>query len=248
MRYVVDDSISYFFLSFTGSFFFQICAKISAGGWTVVEDPDDAQGPYAYRGNNWVSFDDTAIIRRKSELVRSMGMGGAMIWALDFDDFRNTCGCETYPLLKTINRVLRGYPSPSSVDCLIRGKNRVFCTVITLFFSNIFLGSGTSTTEVVEIEFPDSEEENEPSECIEGSFKSHEAECSNYYHCTSREWVLKSCPAGLYWDKVYPIFSFQTPFRILYRIYEVHVQKYLYWTKLFPGIVFIRIIIYLIFI
>ena len=122
MRYVVDDSISYFFLSFTGSFFFQICAKISAGGWTVVEDPDDAQGPYAYRGNNWVSFDDTAIIRRKSELVRSMGMGGAMIWALDFDDFRNMCGCETYPLLKTINRVLRGYPSSDRGDCSYKGR------------------------------------------------------------------------------------------------------------------------------
>lgn len=25
--------------------------------------------------------------------------------------FRNSCGCEEYPLLKTINRVLRGYPS-----------------------------------------------------------------------------------------------------------------------------------------
>lgn len=33
-----------------------------------------------------------------------------MIWALDLDDFRNVCDCEEYPLLKTINRVLRNYP------------------------------------------------------------------------------------------------------------------------------------------
>lgn len=32
--------------------------------------------------------------------------------ALDLDDFKNTCDCEEYPLLRTINRVLRKYPSP----------------------------------------------------------------------------------------------------------------------------------------
>jgi hypothetical protein len=50
--------------------------------------------------------------RRKSEFVKETGYGGAMIWALDLDDFENVCGCEKYPLLKTINRVLRDYPTP----------------------------------------------------------------------------------------------------------------------------------------
>lgn len=69
-------------------------------------------GPYAYKGNQWTSYDDVAVIKRKSELVRDMKLGGAMIWALDLDDFRARCGCERYPLLKTINRVLREYPEP----------------------------------------------------------------------------------------------------------------------------------------
>lgn len=43
-----------------------------------------------------------------------MGLGGMMIWSVETDDFRGTCG-EKYPLLYTINRVLRGYnPSPST--------------------------------------------------------------------------------------------------------------------------------------
>lgn len=45
-------------------------------------------GPYARRGNQWVSFDDQAMIRHKSQYVYYNNLGGAMIWALDLDDFR----------------------------------------------------------------------------------------------------------------------------------------------------------------
>lgn len=45
-------------------------------------------GPYAYRGNQWVSFDDQDMIRFKSEFVVRNDLGGAMIWALDLDDFK----------------------------------------------------------------------------------------------------------------------------------------------------------------
>ena len=69
-------------------------------------------GPYAYKGNQWVGFDDVETIRQKSQYIKDNGFGGGMIWALDLDDFNNQCGCEKYPLLKTINRVLRGYSSP----------------------------------------------------------------------------------------------------------------------------------------
>ena len=60
----------------------------------------------------------------------SKKLGGAMIWALDLDDFRNKCGCETYPLLKTINRVLRNYPA-ASANCAVKS--------IVLIFSSLFL-------------------------------------------------------------------------------------------------------------
>nr|QCI31492.1 chitinase [Grandidierella japonica] len=92
--------------------YYEICKKIQDGGYTVVRDPDGAIGPYAYKGSQWFGYDDIAMIRYKSEYVKRMGLGGAMIWALDLDDFRNRCGCEEHPLLRTINRVLRGYPIP----------------------------------------------------------------------------------------------------------------------------------------
>lgn len=46
-------------------------------------------GPYAFRGNQWVSYDDVSEIRRKARLVKRLGLGGGMVWALDLDDFRN---------------------------------------------------------------------------------------------------------------------------------------------------------------
>uniref|UniRef100_A0AAG5DHK2 chitinase n=1 Tax=Anopheles atroparvus TaxID=41427 RepID=A0AAG5DHK2_ANOAO len=92
--------------------YYEICENILNKNWQVVRDRKGRMGPYAYKGDQWVSFDDQYMIRHKSEFVKAMGLGGAMIWALDLDDFRNTCGCEEYPLLRTINRVLRSFPGP----------------------------------------------------------------------------------------------------------------------------------------
>lgn len=70
-------------------------------------------GPYAYKGNQWVSFDDKAMIRQKSELVRKLGLGGGMVWALDLDDFTGHCGQGVHPLLSEMQSVLRDPPKPS---------------------------------------------------------------------------------------------------------------------------------------
>ena len=42
----------------------EICEFIKNDGWNVV-GPIDEMGPYAYKGNEWVSYDDKATIRKK---------------------------------------------------------------------------------------------------------------------------------------------------------------------------------------
>lgn len=69
--------------------YYEICNNIKKKGWTVVQDTKRRMGPYAYKSNQWVSFDDREMIRLKSEFIRKMDLGGGMIWALDLDDFRN---------------------------------------------------------------------------------------------------------------------------------------------------------------
>jgi len=90
--------------------YYEICEKVQSEGWNVVRDPEGRHGPYAYKQDQWVGYDDISMIRQKSQYVKDNGFGGGMIWALDLDDFANQCGCENYPLLRTINRVLRDYP------------------------------------------------------------------------------------------------------------------------------------------
>jgi chitinase len=60
--------------------YYEICTNIRKKNWNVVRDLSGKMGPYAYSGDQWVSFDDAPMIRHKSEFVKSLGLGGAMIW------------------------------------------------------------------------------------------------------------------------------------------------------------------------
>ncbi|KAI3379773.1 hypothetical protein SNEBB_002045 [Seison nebaliae] len=75
-------------------------------GWTI-EWNDDQQVPYAYRGDQWIGYDNKESIRLKTNLVKSKGLGGAMIWTLDFDDFSGQfCDDGKYPILRTVDETL----------------------------------------------------------------------------------------------------------------------------------------------
>ncbi|KAH0534516.1 hypothetical protein KQX54_004701, partial [Cotesia glomerata] len=97
----------------------EICEMQKKGGWKVSYDKE-RKAASAYKGNQWVGFDNVKSIKAKAEFVKKMGLGGAMVWAIDVDDFNGVCG-EKYPLVKTLNAVLRGgkemsQKEPAEVD------------------------------------------------------------------------------------------------------------------------------------
>jgi len=87
--------------------YYEICDRIFNRDWKVVQDSKGRLGPYAYSGNQWASFDDQAMLQKKTQYIIDKGLGGGMVWALDLDDFRGNCGQGKHPLLKVIHATLQ---------------------------------------------------------------------------------------------------------------------------------------------
>lgn len=169
----------------------------------MVRDRKGRIGPHAHLRDQWVSFDDIGMIRHKSEYIKAMGLGGGMIWALDLDDFRNLCNCEEYPLLRTINRVLRDYAKPDP-HCIL-GKSVKPPKDPAGSKPSTQSPKPLSTTEVSVVSStyqppePVLPPENKP--CQGRLFVADEENCNQYYLCNQGQLQLQVCPDGLYWNK-----------------------------------------------
>ena len=66
----------------------------------------DQRVPYLVMDNKyWLGYDDVSSLSEKVRYVRSRGLGGVMVWALDLDDFDGRyCNQGKYPLMTAINR------------------------------------------------------------------------------------------------------------------------------------------------
>ncbi|XP_015593689.1 chitinase-3-like protein 1 [Cephus cinctus] len=91
----------------------EICELQMKEGW-VVEWDNEQNIPYAHLGNQWVGYDDAKSLTEKANFVKKHGLGGAMLWSIETDDFNGICG-DKYPLLKALNNILRD-DSDSSND------------------------------------------------------------------------------------------------------------------------------------
>ncbi|KAL7735678.1 hypothetical protein ACLKA6_002556 [Drosophila palustris] len=60
-----------------------------------------AQVPYAYKGDQWVSYENGRSISAKMRLVKEQRLGGVQVISIDADDFQGDCG-ERYSLLRVI--------------------------------------------------------------------------------------------------------------------------------------------------
>nr|CAD7263762.1 unnamed protein product [Timema shepardi] len=87
--------------------YMEICQYQQDGAdhWHIEWD-DESKVPYGSDGTLWVGYDSPDSLWIKAQYVSDKGLGGAMVWSIDMDDARGTCGTK-YHLLKNINTVLR---------------------------------------------------------------------------------------------------------------------------------------------
>ena len=61
--------------------------------------------PYAVNGPYWIGYDNVESIELKAKYANTIDVGGAMVFALDLDDFDGLYG-EKYPLTRAVRAVL----------------------------------------------------------------------------------------------------------------------------------------------
>ncbi|XP_009886537.1 PREDICTED: acidic mammalian chitinase-like isoform X1 [Charadrius vociferus] len=85
--------------------YYEICTLLNSGATEVWDTPQDV--PYTYKGKEWVGYDNIKSYKIKVDWLKKNNFGGAMVWALDLDDFTGTfCKEGKYPLITTLKNGL----------------------------------------------------------------------------------------------------------------------------------------------
>ncbi|XP_061488235.1 acidic mammalian chitinase-like isoform X1 [Rhineura floridana] len=94
--------------------YFEVCSFLKDAKVRWLEDQ---KVPYAYKGDVWVTYDDICSYRHKARYLKEKKFGGAMVWAIDLDDFLGTeCNQGINPLINELKRLLETN-EPIVPDC-----------------------------------------------------------------------------------------------------------------------------------
>ncbi|XP_053446537.1 acidic mammalian chitinase-like [Nycticebus coucang] len=84
--------------------YFEVCSFLK-GATEVWNAPQEV--PYAYKENQWIGYDNPKSFTLKAKWLLENSFGGAMVWAIDLDDFTGTfCGQGKYPLMNALKSAL----------------------------------------------------------------------------------------------------------------------------------------------
>lgn len=176
--------------------YYEICPHVHSGTWTKKFD-EVGKCPYAYYDNQWIGYEDEESIAIKMEYIRGQGYGGAMIWAIDMDDFQGVCGRKNV-LISAIHEKLKDYVVPTPESDSTAPPN-------TTFDDGQWKGSATpeATTPVPETTTPVSVTKSYPRDCDSPniSFIPHENDCTKYYWCVYGTPMVMFCEGGTVWNQ-----------------------------------------------
>lgn len=144
--------------------------------WTIVRDAE-ALVPYAYSGQNWISYDDLESVNAKIQYALVHDLGGVMAWSIETDDFLGNCGHGANPLLSEMAALMK-IPIISTTQKPTTSTTETVCT--------------ESTTVDPDDNLP----------CEEYGMYRHPKNCAKFYTCNENGVFIFSCPSGLLFDEL----------------------------------------------
>ncbi|KAG8230483.1 hypothetical protein J437_LFUL013525, partial [Ladona fulva] len=157
---------------------YDICTMIKNGGWITKWD-DQQKVPYAYSGNQWISFDNPQSVALKVNYALQQGLGGVMTWSIDTDDFLGLCTGKKFPILNAMRGIL-GDENNSQTSPIIPPP---ITTIPTL----------KTTTQP-----------SQTQTCAKEGYVRDMSNCAKFYYCQliNNKYTAHTynCPAGLVFD------------------------------------------------
>ncbi|XP_051021381.1 chitinase-like protein 3 [Acomys russatus] len=97
--------------------YYEICTFLENGATQVWNSAQ--QVPYAYHGNEWVGYDNIKSFHIKAQWIKRNNFGGAMIWAIDMDDYTGTfCDQGRFPLTSSLKKALKVHSENCEVTAI----------------------------------------------------------------------------------------------------------------------------------
>nr|XP_048299352.1 acidic mammalian chitinase-like [Myodes glareolus] len=95
--------------------YYEICTFLKNGATEAWDAPQEV--PYAYKSNEWIGYDNIRSFDVKVQWLKQNNFGGAMIWAIDLDDFTGSfCNQGKFPLTSTLSKALGVYKRCTAPD------------------------------------------------------------------------------------------------------------------------------------
>nr|AIF74556.1 mytichitin 2 [Mytilus coruscus] len=162
-----------------------ICSSGMKTAWN-----DEHRILYAYSRDQRVGYDIVQSVKIKAKYIKEKGLGGAMFWALDLNDFKgDACNEDVYPLISAVKNELTTKDSPTP----IRGV-RPQHTTVSPKKSPRPTTTTSRKTRTVKCGM------NGKMPCKHGAFYTDTCDKNVFYRCVWGRPVKKHCGRGLVWN------------------------------------------------
>ncbi|XP_058053821.1 probable chitinase 10 [Anopheles bellator] len=185
--------------------YLEVCEKLKAGGWVTVWDTTQ-QIPYAYSGNQWISYDSTYSIALKVQYAKWMNLGGIMVWSIESDDARGVCGEGTHPITSTVyQEVFGSAPVTTAAPVTTKAPTAAPTVAPDTTTTTTARTTTTTTTKATVTTSKPACDSSQKLVCPAAGYLADPCDCGAFYQCIAglpvqSNWRL-TCQTGLQFNK-----------------------------------------------